>query len=264
MTKELSSRIEVLSAISLHSGSTALQYVWVDVMMSFSGVTFVFLCFVFVFMLLLKPRPFVQSSFDMQDAAAELGRNPVSKHQIQPEYGDEQADDAVRRDCRRNPSRETKFSGANERGHGNIHVSCSADHVQDWQPYPVDPYSCYMMCDHTRRRPDSRTCFFLFSFCLFGDVVFSAYFLYHLRFLFVWREYVVRSFLPDGVFFYLVTTGWILDISSCAREFNSINSIQSVESISRTVTCTGELSALIRVIPRGKRLNTPRLDCHTW
>ena len=26
------------------------------------------------------------------DAAAELVRNPVSKHQIQPEYGDEQAD----------------------------------------------------------------------------------------------------------------------------------------------------------------------------
>ena len=26
------------------------------------------------------------------DAPAELGRNPVSKHQIQPEYGDEQAD----------------------------------------------------------------------------------------------------------------------------------------------------------------------------
>ena len=25
-------------------------------------------------------------------AAAEFGRNPVSKHQIQPEYGDEQAD----------------------------------------------------------------------------------------------------------------------------------------------------------------------------
>ena len=31
------------------------------------------------------------------DAAAELGRNPVSKHQIQPEYGDEQAD--AGRDC---------------------------------------------------------------------------------------------------------------------------------------------------------------------
>ena len=26
------------------------------------------------------------------DAAAEFGRNPASKHQIQPEYGDEQAD----------------------------------------------------------------------------------------------------------------------------------------------------------------------------
>ena len=26
------------------------------------------------------------------DAAAEIGRNPVSKHQIQSEYGDEQAD----------------------------------------------------------------------------------------------------------------------------------------------------------------------------
>ena len=26
------------------------------------------------------------------DAAAELGRDPVSKHQNQPEYGDEQAD----------------------------------------------------------------------------------------------------------------------------------------------------------------------------
>ena len=25
----------------------------------------------------------------IMDAAAELGRNPVSKHQIQPEYGDE-------------------------------------------------------------------------------------------------------------------------------------------------------------------------------
>ena len=35
-----------------------------------------------------------------------------------------------------------------ERGQGNIHFSCSADHEQDWQPYPVGLYSCYM-CDHT-------------------------------------------------------------------------------------------------------------------
>ena len=52
------------------------------------------------------------------DAAAEFGRNSVSKHQIQPEYGDEQAD--AGRDCRdrlarpnsqaRTRSREYSFS----------------------------------------------------------------------------------------------------------------------------------------------------------
>ena len=36
--------------------------------------------------------------YNLMDAAAEIGRNPVSKHQIQPEYGDEQAD--AGRDCR--------------------------------------------------------------------------------------------------------------------------------------------------------------------
>ena len=35
-------------------------------MTSFSGVTFVLFCFVFVSMLPLKPRPFVQSSFDVE------------------------------------------------------------------------------------------------------------------------------------------------------------------------------------------------------
>ena len=35
-----------------------------------------------------------------------------------------------------------------ERGQGNFHFSCSADHDQDWQPYPVDPYFCYI-CDYT-------------------------------------------------------------------------------------------------------------------
>ena len=30
----------------------------------------------------------------------------------------------------------------------NINFPCSADHEQDWQPYPADPYSCYM-CDCT-------------------------------------------------------------------------------------------------------------------
>ena len=64
------------------------------------------------------------------DAAADLGRNPLSKHQIQPEYGDEQAD-AGR-------SRETKFSGANGDREEIIFPAQLADHEQDWQPYPVD------------------------------------------------------------------------------------------------------------------------------
>ena len=34
-----------------------------------------------------------------------------------------------------------------ERRQENTIFPCSADHVQDWQPYPVDPYSCYMR-DH--------------------------------------------------------------------------------------------------------------------
>ena len=35
-----------------------------------------------------------------------------------------------------------------ERGQGNIHFPCSADHGQDRQPYPVDPYPA--TCDdHT-------------------------------------------------------------------------------------------------------------------
>ena len=34
------------------------------------------------------------------------------------------------------------------RGQGSIHFPCSADYEQDWQPYPVDPYSA--ICDdHT-------------------------------------------------------------------------------------------------------------------
>ena len=78
------------------------------------------------------------------EAAAELGRKPVSKHQIQPEYGDERAQ--AGRDCRTRLAR--PLYSQRERGQGNIRFPCSADHKQDWQPYSVDPYSCYM-CDHT-------------------------------------------------------------------------------------------------------------------
>ena len=60
------------------------------------------------------------------DAAAELERDPLSKHQIQPEYGDEQAD--ARRDCR---IRLTRPNLRHERGQANTHFPCSADHEQD-------------------------------------------------------------------------------------------------------------------------------------
>ena len=46
------------------------------------------------------------------------------------------------------------------RGQGNIIFPCSADHEQDWQPYPVDPYSA--ICDdhtyiHTYHRQKRRS-----------------------------------------------------------------------------------------------------------
>ena len=43
-----------------------------------------------------------------------------------------------------NPSRETKFSGANGDREYFIFPVQLADHEQDWQPYPVDSYPCYM------------------------------------------------------------------------------------------------------------------------
>ena len=46
------------------------------------------------------------------------------------------------------------------RGQRNVYFPCLADHEQDWQPYPVDPYSA--ICDdhtyiHTYSSTDSST-----------------------------------------------------------------------------------------------------------
>ena len=76
------------------------------------------------------------------DAAAELGRNPVStRFSLSMEMS------RLTRDGTAEPvSRDQILRHA--RGQGNFHFPCSADHEQDWQPYPVDPYSA--MCnDHT-------------------------------------------------------------------------------------------------------------------
>ena len=49
-----------------------------------------------------------------------------------------------------------------ERGQGNIHFPCSADHEQDWQPYSVDPYSLLLyvspyITENFERRPTQKT-----------------------------------------------------------------------------------------------------------
>ena len=74
------------------------------------------------------------------DAAAELGRNPRSKHQIQPEYGMSR----LTRDGTAKPVSRDQIL-RRERRQGNFHFPCLVDHEQDWQPYPVDPYSA--ICD---------------------------------------------------------------------------------------------------------------------
>ena len=87
------------------------------------------------------------------DVTFKLGRNPVNKHHIQPEYGNEEADGGGSAE----PVSPDPFL-KRERGQGNIFFQCSADHKQGWQPYPVDPYTCYM-CDHrysSRRNNNSR------------------------------------------------------------------------------------------------------------
>ena len=49
------------------------------------------------------------------------------------------------------------------RGQGNVHFPCSADHEQDWQPYPVDPYSA--ICDdHT----------YIHTYCFTLSIVFAV------------------------------------------------------------------------------------------
>ena len=80
------------------------------------------------------------------DAAAEGGRNPAIKHQpirFSPSVVNEQAD--AGRDGRTCLARQIL---RHEQGQGNVHFPYLADHKQDLQPYPVDPY--YVISyDHT-------------------------------------------------------------------------------------------------------------------
>ena len=80
----------------------------------------------------------------------EIGRNPVSKHQIQPSTEMSK----LTRDGTAEPVSRDQIL-RREQGQENIHFSCSANHKQDWQPYPADPYSAVMTM-HTNSIEDWR------------------------------------------------------------------------------------------------------------
>ena len=65
---------------------------------------------------------------EVLNKAKEIGRNPVSKHQIQLEYRDKQADAGG--DYRTRLAR-SNFQARTRTGK----FLSSADHEQDWQPY---------------------------------------------------------------------------------------------------------------------------------
>ena len=75
------------------------------------------------------------------DAAAEFGRNPV----VSTRFSLSMEMSKLTRDGTAEPvSRDQILRHA--RGQGNIMFPCcSADHEQDWQPYPFDPYCA--ICD---------------------------------------------------------------------------------------------------------------------
>ena len=74
------------------------------------------------------------------DAAAEIGRNPVK---VSTRFSLSMEMSRLMRDGTAEPVLRDQIL-RRKRGQGNIHFPCSADHEQGWQPYPVDPYSCYM------------------------------------------------------------------------------------------------------------------------
>ena len=59
------------------------------------------------------------------------------------------------------------------RGQGNTHFPCSTDHEQDWQPYPVDPYSAkYVMTIHTVWNSKNRLSYVVSIYLTFSSLFF--------------------------------------------------------------------------------------------
>ena len=87
----------------------------------------------------------VRDHVQVLDAAAEIGGNPAASTR----FGLSMDMSRLTRDGTAEPVSRDQILRS-ERVQGNIHFPCSADYEQDWQPYPVDPCSCYCTCDeHT-------------------------------------------------------------------------------------------------------------------
>ena len=88
------------------------------------------------------------------------------------------------------------------------------------------------------------------------------------------QQYTITTMFDDdvlpGTYFLFLMFVWCPCMAmNVSVQYNGglvpdITLLTLFESLSRTVTCTGELSALISVIPRGKELIPPCLDYRTW
>ena len=78
------------------------------------------------------------------DAAAEIGRNP----DISTRFSLSMEMSRLTRDGTAEPVSRDQIL-RRERGQENINLSCSADHEQHWQLYPVDPLTLAICDDHT-------------------------------------------------------------------------------------------------------------------
>ena len=72
------------------------------------------------------------------DAAAELGQNSVSARFSLSMKMSRLTPDGTTKSVSRDQILRC------EKGQEHIIIPCLADHEQHWQPYPVDPFSCYM------------------------------------------------------------------------------------------------------------------------
>ena len=147
------------------------------------------------------------------DAAAELGRNTVSRHHIQLEQTDA---------GRPNPSRETKFSGANaDKEIFFFPVQLTTSKIDNLTRL----IHTLAICVTIHAYIHSRTCFF-FSFFFLDLSLFPSTFCTISAFS-LYGEYVIRSFLPNGVFLPCDHGLDFLFLTPAYLRFQSINHIHT-------------------------------------